>query len=461
VLVPHAGVVNQLVAFDALLHLSTEDVWAAVTTLSFDPSVLELLLPLTCGARVVVLDSDESADPVLLRGRLAEYGATVMQSTPSRWRMLLGAGGVPAGVRTRLCGGEALTPELAAALTADGAALWNIYGPTETTIWATATPIGAGPATGEIGTVEIGPPIANTRVYVLDDKLRPVAVGEVGEIHIAGAGMTRGYQGRDDLTAAAFVADPFGAPGEKLYATGDLARYRPTGRLEFLGRADHQVKIRGLRIELGEIEAALRIHPRVAEAAVTATVIGDDDTRLAAYLVPRGESMEPAALVAQVRPHLAERLPDYMVPAAFVLLDELPMTPTGKVDRAALPSADWDSLRQAERVPPRDAVERAIADIWTELLGVVEVGVHDDFFALGGHSLLVARMLARVRERFLIEAPMRSLFDARTVAAFAETLRGLEPTPGHLAEIVALRAEIDALPDDQVAALLSGVDGTT
>ncbi|MGQ0837734.1 amino acid adenylation domain-containing protein [Actinokineospora sp.] len=447
VVVPHTGVLNQLLAFDNLLALSTEDVWAAVTTLSFDPSVLELLLPLACGARVQVLDSAEAADPVRLRARLTECGATVLQATPSRWRMLLGAGGVPATVHTRLCGGEALTRELADQLIAAGSTLWNVYGPTETTVWAAAGKVTSAP-------IEIGPPIGNMRIYVLDEALRPVPVGVVGEIHIGGAGMTRGYHGRDDLTAERFVPDPFGAPGEKLYATGDLARYRPSGRLEFLGRVDQQVKVRGFRIELGEIEAALRGHPRVREAVVTASTVGEDDTRLAAYLVT--DSAEPNGLWPQVRAYLADRLPEYMVPGAFVALDALPMTPTGKVDRSALPEPSWDSLRDTCRVAPRTPVERAVAEMWQELLNVPEVGAHDDFFVLGGHSLLVGRLLARVREYLLVDVPMRTMFDARTVAAFAAALSRFETAPGQVAAAAELRAEVAALPAHEVAKLLAG-----
>ncbi|HVK21688.1 MAG TPA: amino acid adenylation domain-containing protein [Actinokineospora sp.] len=442
--VPHAGVVNQLVAFDKVLKLSHDDVWAAVTTLSFDPSVLELFLPLARGAKVSVFDAAESSDPALLRSRLVATGATILQSTPSRWRLLLTAGPVPGSVRTRLCGGEELTRDLATELTADGSTLWNIYGPTETTVWATAGVVGDGP-------VEIGPPIANMRVYVLDAAMRPVPVGAVGEIHIGGVGMTRGYHGRADLTAERFVPDPFSS-GERLYATGDLARYKPGGTLEFLGRADHQVKIRGFRIELGEIEAALRAHPSVTEAAVKAWT--GTDTRLAAYVESTASDPWPS-----LRPHLAAALPEYMIPSALVVLDSLPVTPTGKIDRSRLPEPTWDGHRAADHVAPRDAVERAIAALWQELLDVDRVGVHDDFFALGGHSLLVARLLARVREHLLVDVPMRTAFDARTVAAFAVALHAHESSPGALTDVAELREEIAALPDDEVAALL-GPEGS-
>ncbi|MBC6448099.1 non-ribosomal peptide synthetase [Actinokineospora xionganensis] len=437
--VPHAGVLNHLVAFDTLLRLDSDDVWAAVTTLSFDPSVLELLLPLLCGAKVAMFDTIEAGEPALLRSRLVESGATVLQSTPSRWRLLLTAGDVPASVRTRLCGGEELTPDLARTLAADGATLWNVYGPTEATIWATATRVTGTP-------LEIGPPVGNLRVYVLDKSLRPVPVGVVGEIHIGGVGVARGYHGRGDLTAAQFVPDPFGV-GSRLYATGDLARYRPNGTLEFLGRADNQVKIRGFRIELGEIEAALRACPRVGEAVVKAWA----GERLAAYVE---SDDDPVALWASIRSLLAESLPDYMIPAALVVVDALPLTPNEKVDRGRLAEPSWDELRTADRVAPRDAVERALAEIWQDLLEVSEVGTNDDFFILGGHSLLAAKMLAAVREQLLVDVPMRVAFETRTIAGFAEALRRYESTPGAVDEVAVLRAEIAALPDDEVAAML-------
>ncbi|CRK62220.1 Siderophore biosynthesis non-ribosomal peptide synthetase modules [Alloactinosynnema sp. L-07] len=438
--VPHAAVVNLLVAYDAMLALSPDDVWAAVTTLSFDISVLELFYPLTRGATVSVFDAAEATDPMLLRSRLVATGATVLQSTPSRWRLLLTAGPVPASVRTRLCGGEELTSDLAGELTGKGVTLWNNYGPTETTVWSTAGMVGGGP-------IALGPPIANTQVYVLDSAMRPVPVGVVGEIHLGGLGVARGYPGRADLTAERFVPDPFGTGG-RLYATGDLARYRADGTLEFLGRDDHQIKIRGFRIELGEIEAALRSHPAVTEAA--ARVWTGAETRLAAYV-------ESAS--ADLRPHLVELLPEYMIPAVVVVLDALPLTPNGKIDRSRLPEPAWDNQGAAEQVAPRDAVERALAALWQELLDVPRVGVHDDFFAMGGHSLLVARMLARVREHLLVDVPMRTAFDARTIATFAAALRAAESSPGALSDVAELREEIAALPDDEVAALL-GTEGT-
>ncbi|MBW4718783.1 non-ribosomal peptide synthetase [Saccharothrix obliqua] len=410
VAVPHRGVVNVLCGFADRLGVTEDDVWAAITAVSFDMSVRELLIPLIRGARVAVVPTGDLAEPAALSARLAAVGATVAQATPTRWRMLLASGGVPATVRERLCGGEALDRELVRALSTDGARVWNVYGPTEGTMIVSAHAVPPGG-----GRPLLGPALPNTRLRVLDRALRPVPPGVVGQVHIGGPGVTRGYAGRPALTAAAFVPEEGGG---RLYATGDLARWRSDGRLEFLGRVDHQVKVRGLRVEPDEVAAALRGAPGVADAAVVAWPVRADDVRLVAYVVGPPEREWP-----RLREHLATRLPSSMVPEVAVFLAALPLTRTGKVDRRALPEPAADAGRAAVRVAPRDEVERALAGLWADVLGVTDVGVHDDFFALGGHSLLAARLVARVRERFSVELPLRTLFDARTVARFAEALR--------------------------------------
>ncbi|MBW4717938.1 non-ribosomal peptide synthetase [Saccharothrix obliqua] len=437
--VPHRAVVNMLVSFQHLFALTPADRLAAVTTLSFDISVLELLLPLVSGAEVLVVPGEVAGDGVALRDLLDARRVTALQATPATWRLLHAAGGVPAGVTTRICGGEALPRDLADDLLSDDAVLWNAYGPTETTVWSAAGLVDPPPAP-----VLIGPPIGNTRLYVLDARLEPVPPGVVGELHIGGAGVARGYRGRAALTASRFVPDPFGAaPGGRLYATGDLVRHRPDGTLEFLGRADHQVKVRGFRIELGEVEAALLASDEVREAVVALR-----DARLVAYLVPARRS---ADLWARLRADLALRLPDYMLPAAAVLLDAFPLTPNGKVDRAALPEPSWSPV--GERVAPRDAVEEVLAGIWREVLGLPEVGVHDDFFALGGHSLLAAKALARVHGAFAVTVPIGRMFAAPTVAGMAATLAALDE-PDRIAAVAELRVRLAGLSDDEVAAML-------
>ncbi len=430
VAVPHRGVVNVLCGFADRLGVTEDDVWAAVTAVSFDMSVRELLIPLIRGARVAVVAEDDLAEPARLSARLAQVGATIAQATPTRWRMLLVSGGVPACVRERLCGGEALDRELVRALSADGGRVWNVYGPTESTMIVSAHAVPPGE-----GVPLLGPALPNTRLRVLDRALNPVPPGVVGQVYVGGPGVTRGYADRPALTAGAFVAEEGGG---RLYATGDLARWRPDGLLEFLGRADQQVKVRGLRVEPGEVEAALRTAPGVADAAVVAWPVRADDVRLVAYVVGPPEREWP-----RLREHLAARLPSAMVPEVAVFLAALPLTRTGKVDRKALPEPDLTAGRAPERVAPRDEVERVLAGLWADVLGLDEIGVHDDFFALGGHSLLAARLVARVRERFAADLPLRALFDARTVARLADVLRAEGPSANGVAAVAVPRRTDD------------------
>ncbi|HYR11430.1 MAG TPA: amino acid adenylation domain-containing protein, partial [Longimicrobium sp.] len=407
----HRGVVNLLWSMRGTVAMAPGDRLLAITTLAFDISVLELFLPLLSGARVEILDRSAASDPALLREAVAAGAGTVLQATPATWRLLLDAGWEGAESLRALSGGEALPAELAARLRERVGALWNVYGPTETTIWSTAQHLGAGPDVGR-GHVSIGAPVANTRVYVLDRYLSPVPAGVPGELYIGGGGVARGYLGRPGLSAEKFVPDPFAAePGARLYRTGDLARWRPDGTLEFLGRNDHQVKVRGFRIELGEIEAALRGHEEVADCVVMAREDVPGEQRLVAYLV--GEAQAEA-----LRGHLRQSLPEYMVPSAFVFLDALPLTPNGKLDRKALPAPEYaaDSDRY---VAPRTPAEEVLAGIWAEVLRLERVGVTESFFALGGHSLLATRVVSRIRELFGVEVPLRALFEGPTVADLA------------------------------------------
>ncbi|HEX6967971.1 MAG TPA: amino acid adenylation domain-containing protein [Micromonosporaceae bacterium] len=414
VAVTHGSVVNLLTAMSRLLGLSPTDRVAAITTFAFDISVVELVLPLLAGARIEMIGAETVRDAAALRAQLDSRGVTVVQATPATWRMLVAAGGVPPGVRLRISGGEALTRELADMLGAGGATVINGYGPSETTIYSTAGRIGLD------GPVDLGAPVDNTRLHLLDPAGQPVPVGVIGELHIGGLGVARGYLGQPGRTAAAFRPDPFSPrPGDRLYATGDLARQLPDGRLEYVGRADHQVKLRGYRIELGEIEVALREQPGVRDAVVTTWRSGDDDVRLVAYVVP----VEPATVAAlwpPIRAALARRLPEYMLPATLVVLDRLPRTASGKIDRRALPEPDWrDTASAVVTATPRNATEERLAELWGEVLGLAEVGVHDNFFALGGHSLTATRLIARIRAVFGTELPLRMLFAAPTIAELA------------------------------------------
>jgi amino acid adenylation domain-containing protein len=450
--IEHRAVTNLLASFRRALRLGRHDRFVAVTTLSFDIALLELLLPVVCGADLVIATADEAREPDRLRSLIERTAATAMQATPQTWRLLESAGGVPAGLRLRLCGGETLPADLADLLTAPGVVLWNLYGPTETTVWSAA-----GVVTSAAAAAEIGPPIDHTRVYVLDERLMPVPAGVVGEVCLAGRGVARGYHDRPRLTARAFRPDPWSnEPGARMYRTGDLGRWREGAGLELIGRNDHQVKIRGFRIECGEIEAVLRAHRDVRQAAVvTATRAGEP--ALVAYVVPRRSSAaaRPGTdLLAELRPHLRAALPDYMVPALVVALPALPLTPNAKVDRAALPAPRWGAPpSSAGRVQPRNPVEATLARIWSDLLATQEpVGVHDNLFALGGHSLTITRFVARVADTYGVGLPVHQVYSAPTVAELAGVVSA-DPDFG-LAAGSSRHAELDALSDEDLDELL-------
>lgn len=417
--IPHQAVVNFLTSMARQPGLTAQDTLLAVTTLSFDIAGLELFLPLTVGAKIVIAGREVIADGPALARQLAESGATLMQATPATWQLLLASGWQNSTGITILCGGEALPRPLADQLLALSPAVWNLYGPTETTIWSTASPVE--PAAGP---VSIGRPIANTEIYILDASLQPVPVGVAGELYIGGEGLARGYLRLPALTAEKFIPHPFSPrPGQRLYRTGDLARYRPDGRLEILGRVDHQVKVRGFRIELEEIEAALNRHAGVQQAVVTASNIAgaDHDRRLVAYFTP---TSTPPPAPEDLRAYLAEMLPDYMLPAIFETLDNLPLTPNGKVDRNALPAPTTQPRPATQRyLAPRDPLELQLARIWETILEVRPVGIKDNFFESGGHSLLAVRLMAQIKKRFDQDIPLAALFQHPTVEHLARVLR--------------------------------------
>ncbi|HEX5872256.1 MAG TPA: amino acid adenylation domain-containing protein, partial [Longimicrobium sp.] len=416
VMVPHGGACNFLRSMAEAPGVRADDALLAVTTIAFDISVLELFLPLSLGARTVVATREQAADPTLLAALLARSGAGVMQATPATWAMLLASGWTPRAGMRLLSGGEALPRTTADALLAAGAEVWNLYGPTETTVWSAATRVPAA------GAIPLGEAIANTTLYVLDAAGSPAPLGVPGELFIGGGGVTRGYLHRPALTAERFVPDPFGAAGSRLYRTGDRVRRRVDGALEFLGRVDFQVKLRGFRIELGEIESALRAHPSVDGAVALMR-----EERLVAYVVASAPDAPPVG--TELRAFLRERLPEYMVPSAFVALDAFPLTPAGKIDRAALPAVDAKPEARAF-VAPRTPQEQALAEIWREVLRLDKVGAEDDFFELGGHSILATQVLSRVRRALGVELPLRALFEAPTVRALAERLGGAAATDG-------------------------------
>ncbi|MFD0026545.1 amino acid adenylation domain-containing protein [Streptomyces sp. NPDC058383] len=409
VVISRTALDNFLADMSARVPMDDTDRLLAVTTVSFDIAGLELYLPLLAGAAVVIASRDEVLDPGALAALRAEHGCTVMQATPSLWQTLLAQ--VPTamdGLRM-LVGGEAVPGALAQAMATAGTAV-NVYGPTETTIWSTTAVLDGAAAASPIGR-----PIRSTRVYVLDGALRPVAPGVPGELYIAGTGLARGYLGRPGLSAERFVADPHGAPGTRMYRTGDVVRWDEAGVLEYLGRTDFQVKVRGFRIELGEIESVLARHEQVSRVAVVVREDRPGSKLLVAYTVPVGEGPD----AAELRAHVAAELPDYMVPAAYVSLDELPLNTNGKLDRKALPAPDFAALTAGRAAKgPR---EELLCRLFAEVLGLPEVGVEDSFFTLGGDSIASIQLVGRARQAGLVLTP-REVFRYKTPEALAAEL---------------------------------------
>jgi len=387
--VTHRNVTNLLTSMVQRPGLAQGDRLLAVTTLSFDISVLELFGPLVAGGTVILASQQTASDGGALRALLDRSGATVLQATPATWRLLHGAGWVGNRELKALVGGEACPPELAKQLASSCREAWNMYGPTETTVWSTCWRIPS-----EVGAVRIGTPVAGTYCYVLDADRALLPAGIPGELYIGGLGVARGYRRRPDLTSERFLLDPFVESG-RMYRTGDRVRLCSDGSLEYLDRLDQQVKIRGFRIELGEVEATLEAHPAVREGAVRAFGVGTTDARLVAYVVLRpGQDLT----VSEIRRYLASKLPRYMVPGFVIELVEMPRTPNGKTDRNAL-SDPFRTGSGKLHVDPTTEFERIIADIWKELLSVQRVGKHDNFFELGGHSLLSLQTSAAIQDR--------------------------------------------------------------
>lgn len=408
----HCGLTNFLCSMQREPGLSASDVVQSLTTISFDIAALELYLPLIVGARVVICGRETSMSPRLLMASMQKHGVTFMQATPVTWRMLLEAGWEGAPKIKVLCGGEAMGANLAERLIATGCEIWNMYGPTETTIWSTA---------GKVQTKEdagfIGKPIANTQLYVMSPEVTLQPVGVPGELLIGGDGLARGYLGKPELTAERFVADPWHA-GQRLYRTGDLVVRRPGGAIEFLGRIDNQVKVRGFRIELGEIEAVLAQLPGVKEAVVVARPSPSGENELAAYVIPSTGSLDIAAL----RAGAAQQLPAYMVPSYVVQLKEYPLTPNGKVDRKALPTPTAEVRVHPEAdtsQAPRSPAEELLQRIWERVLGVQRPGIHENFYELGGHSLQAVHIVDAAAAAGLVISPLQ-FFRTPTIAGLAE-----------------------------------------
>jgi amino acid adenylation domain-containing protein len=425
VMIPHRALVNFLLSVREVPGLSADDVLLAVTTLSFDIAGLELYLPLIVGARVDIASRQVASDPGLLAERLTTTGATVMQATPATWRMLMESGYPGNPTLKVLCGGEAFPPDLANQLVERCGQVWNMYGPTETTIWSVLAPVEAGETI-----VPIGRPLANTQIYILDAELQLVPVGVPGDLYIGGEGLARGYLNRPELTAERFIANPFANGSRRIYKTGDLARCRADGTIECLGRVDNQVKLRGYRLELGEIETTLNQHPHVKDSVVIVREDVSGDKRLVAYFI---SALDPAPQPAELRAHLSKRLPDYMLPSVFMELTSFPLTPNGKVDRRALPAPERARADvEARFVAPRTSVEESLAAIWAEILGLEKVGINDSFFELGGHSLLLTRVQNELQRKINVFVPVIEFFrypTVSTLAAFIENAGKPESSP--------------------------------
>jgi len=454
IMIEHGSLANYVGWANEFMFDQTVEIVPAVQSLIFDGSLKQFFAPFLRGLAIWILGRNEVADPVSLIRSLNNHKDLRFSVVPSLWKAILdalesGQAELARGTITRaFVGGEelpksvadrsfALMPELS---------FWNLYGPSEITATATAAQVKPGDR------ITIGHPIAGKKVHILNPQLQPVPVGVAGEVFIGREGVARGYLGRPDLTAESFTPDPLSdEPGTRLYRTRDRARHLPDGRIEFLGRFDHQVKIRGFRIELGEIESALREHPAVKEA-VAVVKSANDEKYIAAYVVPLSA---PAPAAAELRAFLKLGLPEYMVPSTFILLDQLPLNATGKLDRAAMPQPDR-SHRECESAitAPRNAVEEILVEIFAEVLRVEKVGIHDNFFDFGGHSLLATRIVTRIRKMFNTELPLRNFFENPTVAEIAEFLKSHEPVPGKMEEKMMLMRKIESLSTDDLEELL-------
>ncbi|MCC5616018.1 amino acid adenylation domain-containing protein [Nostoc sp. CHAB 5836] len=412
--IPHSALSNFLYSMRQTPGLTHEDTLLAVTTYSFDIAALELFLPIIVGGFLVIASREVASDGTQLSVLLTNSKATVMQATPATWQLLLAAGWSGNEQLKILCGGEALPGQLANELLHRCASLWNMYGPTETTIWSAASQVENGSTI-----VPISRAIANTQLYILDQYSQLVPVGVVGELHIGGNGLARSYFNRPDLTAEKFIPNPFSKKAERLYKTGDLARYLPNGEIEYLGRIDHQVKVRGFRIELGEIEAVISQYLAVQETVVVVCNDAADLQQIVAYLVPQTEQ---TLTITQLRSFLELKLPTYMIPGGFVILEALPLTPNGKVDRQALPIPEFTQISSSNIILPSTPIENLLAGIWAEILGIEKVSIDHNFFELGGHSLIATRVISRIRQVFQVELPLRYLFEKPTIAGLAKEI---------------------------------------
>lgn len=414
--ISHTGLLNFLLAMQDELQIQPSDKLLALTTVAFDIAALELYLPLIVGAQVVIASREIAKDPSALAQLISTQDISVMQATPSHWQALLTDHAEHLHNVRPLVGGEALPAQLAHKMRKLGHPIINLYGPTETTIWSTIMRLDG----DDLDSPPIGRPIKNTKVYVLDQAMQPVPLAAIGELYIGGAGVAKGYLHRPELTAERFIPNPFGSG--RLYKTGDLARWRSDGVLEYLGRNDFQIKIRGFRIEAEDVEANIQHCDGVSQAVVTLREDPRGEKKLAAYLIPSIlENGKPVELdTAVLRKRLEQTLPDYMIPSVFICVDVFPTNVNGKLDRNALPAPSWQYTH--DYVAPRTALEATLASLWCEVFELDRVGIHDSFFDLGGDSLTAARMVSRLRELMKRDIPLAAIFEANTIAELSEQL---------------------------------------
>jgi amino acid adenylation domain-containing protein len=429
----HRNAVNLLYSFMRQLPVCSQDVLVAVTTLSFDIAGLEIWMPLLCGAQTAIASRETSMDGAELVEELRRRSASILQATPSTWQLLLDAGWQGDPNLTALCGGEAFPVELAGQLKSKVKHIWNVYGPTETTIWSTACRLLPGDER-----ITIGRPVANTQLYILDEDSRLAPRGVPGELYIGGDGVALGYWNRPELNAEKFVPDPFAPDGlARLYRTGDRVRYRADGNVEFQGRFDQQVKLRGYRIELGEITQALERHPQVKEAVVTVLEGTQSSKRLIGYIVPRAAT--PG--IAELKDHLKQTLPEYMLPSQFMFLDAMPRLSNGKINRHALPSPETVESKESDSyVAPREATEKQLVAIWETLLNHRPIGIRENFFDLGGHSLLLTRLLGQIQKEFGKRLSIATMFESPTIEEQAAVLRG-QKTHSAVCRVIPLKPQ--------------------
>jgi amino acid adenylation domain-containing protein len=474
VMISHGSIASHCTSIRSYYQLNSTDCVLQFASVNFDASLEQILAALICGARLLLRDN-EIPSPVELQKKMYDFGLSVINLPTAYWHQLAQTAATTPDLFSRsklrlvIVGGEEMLPELVRLWQKSPhreARLLNAYGPTEATITATAFEVSAACSNNLLSrTVPIGRSLGNRQLFVLDQHSNLVPIGVAGELHIGGGALARGYLNRPELTAEKFVPDTFSdEPGARLYKTGDLVRHRPSGDIEFLGRLDHQVKVRGFRIELGEIESALGQHPEIGIAVVLAredateeqhadqnrkSKIGNpkSDKRLVAYVVPRTEL---TCTTGELRRFLKQRLPEYMIPSAFVLVDTLPLTPNGKVDRKALPAPDQNRPEPEESyVAPRTPVEEMLAEIWADVLKLDKVGIYDNFFELGGHSLLATQLVSRLCSAFKVEVPLRALFESPTVAGLASQIVQQQATTHGAGELAEMLADVESLSDEE------------